>query len=239
VLSLESLRRNLRGWYLYHVKTRGWADIGYQTCTSLTVDGPVIVDLRGIGRVPAAHASASNPRANWHGGANLWTIGNTEIIEPELIEAYQDFRTRVWLPRWPTGTGVTHHRLVPGAQTSCAGNQMDGLVRSGILKKAPPTEEDMATLDSDDLAKIRGIVHSEVEELLKNALFRPTGWQSPGVLSYMHEAANWGPNVSLRYLLETALERTDISMRRLGADVGQGVPDPIVLDDPEPEPDPT
>ena len=147
VMSLANLRSNLRGWWSYHVKTRGWSDIGYQACVSMTTQGPVVVDLRGIGRVPAAHASASNPRANWHGGATLWTIGNTETPHPELMEAYRHFRTEVWLKRWPTAKGVTHHRRVPGAQTKCAGDKMELLVRAGTLTQPPTGEDDMEPID--------------------------------------------------------------------------------------------
>jgi hypothetical protein len=156
IMTLANLRANLRGWWTYHVKTRGWADIGYQACVSMTTEGPVVVDLRGIGRVPAAHASASNPRANWHGGATLWTIGNTETPHPELIEAYRHFRTHVWLPRWPTAKGVTHHRRVPGAQTSCAGDKMDLLVRAGTLAQPWTGDDDMPNLDEirDEVRKV-------------------------------------------------------------------------------------
>jgi hypothetical protein len=139
IMTLSNLRHNLRGWYNYHVNTRGWADIGYGMCVSMTTEGAVVVDLRGIGRVPAAHASSTNPRANWHGGATLWTIGNTEPIHPEMVDAYRHFRRNVWLKRWPTATGVTHHRRVPGAQTGCAGDNMNSLVVSGALTR-PPTE---------------------------------------------------------------------------------------------------
>jgi hypothetical protein len=151
IMTLSNLRSNLRGWYNFHVNTRGWSDIGYQMCMSMTTEGPVVVDLRGIGRVPAAHASASNPRANWHGGATLWTIGNTETIHPDLIEAYRHFRTQVWLKRWPVATGVTHHRRVPGAQTSCAGDNMDKLVLSGTLRQPPigdPGDDEMSVADA-------------------------------------------------------------------------------------------
>jgi hypothetical protein len=160
-MTLANLRSNIRGWYLYHVKTRGWADIGYQACVSMTTQGPVVVDLRGIGRVPAAHASTSNPRANWHGGATLWTIGNTETPHPDLIEAYRHFRTNVWLKRWATATGVTHHRRVPGAQTACAGDKMEALVASGTLRKQG--EDNMPNLDSTDLKNIYAQVRKALD----------------------------------------------------------------------------
>lgn len=136
-MSLESLRRNLRGWWAYHVRTRGWSDIGYQAAVAMTVDGPVVVDLRGIGRVPAAHASSSNPRANWHGGATLWVVGNTERLDDQLVDAYRHYRTTVWLERWPSATGVTGHRRVPGASTGCPGDPILALVDDGALTQQP------------------------------------------------------------------------------------------------------
>lgn len=176
-LSLESLRRNIRGWWDYHVNTRGWSDIGYQTAIALIHDGPVIVDLRGIGRVPAAHASGSNPRANWHGGATLWLIGNTEPIDDQLQDAYRWYRDEIWLPRWPTATGVTHHRRVPGAQTRCAGDHMDRLVRSGTLKKSPQ-ETGMAT--PKELLTADGIIKNP--RLADNPDTSNKHWQMNSVL---------------------------------------------------------
>lgn len=169
IMTLTNLRHNLRGWYSYHVDTRGWTDIGYQMCVSMTTEGPVVVDLRGIGRVPAAHASASNPRANWHGGATLWTIGNTEVIHPDLIDAYRHFRHEVWLPRWPTATGVTHHRRVPGASTSCAGNNMEKLVVSGTLTAKPgptlpPEDDELNETQAKQLADLHALLTGATDQ---------------------------------------------------------------------------
>jgi hypothetical protein len=167
--------------------------------------------------VPAAHASASNPRANWHGGATLWTIGNTESIHLDLIDAYRHFRRTVWLPRWPTATGVTHHRRVPGAKTSCAGDNMDKLVLSGTLKQPPSEdsgEDDMFT-DADRvlLQRLNQVISSNSDEKIDrpdiatgtagmrfaleqawtdtHSLTEPVPWQSSGVQEYVKNVLGW------------------------------------------------
>lgn len=120
----------LRGIRRYHVGTNGWADIGYQVC--VTQAGRVW-DCRGISRVPAAHASAANPRANWRWGAVLLLVGNHEQLSDDLVEAFDDLRHRVWLERWPGTTDVRGHRQVPGASTTCPGDTVIQAISDGTL----------------------------------------------------------------------------------------------------------
>lgn len=136
--ALRSIRR-------HHVQVRGWSDIGY--LIAFTQSGRVW-DLRGISRVPAAHASPSNPRANWHGGAGLWLIGADEEPTEDITAAARDFRHRVWLPRWPMATGRLGHGDVPGAATSCPGRPVVRLLRDGTLLL--PMEDDMPYNDWPD-----------------------------------------------------------------------------------------
>lgn len=124
----------LRGIRRYHVDTNGWADFGYQVCIS---QAGRVWDCRGISRVPAAHASAANPRANWRWGAVLLLVGNNEDLTDDLVEAFRDFRSRVWLERWPGTTDLRGHRQVPGASTTCPGDTVIRAISDGTLLAKP------------------------------------------------------------------------------------------------------
>lgn len=129
-LSRAATARALRSIRSYHVGTRGWADIGY----SVAIDGAGRVwDLRGITRVPAAHASSSHPRENWHRSAVLLLLGVDEKPPPEMVEAFRHFRTRRWLDRWPGADDLLGHRDVSGASTSCPGDPVAAVVADGAL----------------------------------------------------------------------------------------------------------
>lgn len=146
-LTREQVASRLRGWRDYHVNTRGWSDIGYQ----VAVDGQGRVwDLRGITRVPAAHASSANPDANEEFGACLFVVGNNESPTQAAIQAFRDWRTSRWLAKWPGRTNVRGHRQVPGAQTECPGDKIIALIAAGALTGTgttppPPPEEDVTT----------------------------------------------------------------------------------------------
>lgn len=146
-LTREQVASRLRGWRDYHVNTRGWSDIGYQ----VAIDGAGRVwDLRGITRVPAAHASESNPDANEEFGACLFVVGNNEQPTAAAIQAFRDWRADRWLVKWPGRTNVRGHRQVPGAQTECPGDRIIALIAAGSLTGGgtpppPPPEEDVTT----------------------------------------------------------------------------------------------
>ena len=130
-LSAEAVARRLQGWRAYHL-SRGWSDIGYQ----VAIDGSGRVwDLRGIGRVPAAHASDSNPDANEEWGACLFVVGNLEQPTKAQVNAFCDWRNDRWLRKWPHATRITGHQRVPGAATSCPGQAVLDLIDSGRLKR--------------------------------------------------------------------------------------------------------
>jgi hypothetical protein len=126
-----SILRGIRDW---SVNSKGFADIDYQVC--ITQAGRVW-DLRGIGRVPAAHASSANPSGNWQFGAVLLLIGNNEQPSSAMIEAFRHFRTQVWLPRWAGTTNIRDHSQVPGASTTCAGPRVRTLISNGSLAGSP------------------------------------------------------------------------------------------------------
>jgi N-acetylmuramoyl-L-alanine amidase len=149
VESESRVAARLRGWWDYHVNTRGWTDIGY----NFAVDQAGRVwDLRGLVRVGAHCASASNPDANHEWVGVLFILGDREEPTAAMVRAFQDFRYLVFLPRWPGRTSLTGHGRapgVPGAQTSCPGPYVaarltDGTLgqRPGTSPPAPPDEED-------------------------------------------------------------------------------------------------
>lgn len=171
-LSREQVASRLRGWRDYHVNGRGWSDIGYQ----MAIDGAGRVwTLRGTGRVPAAHASTANPDANEEYGATLWVVGDNEQPTAAAIQAYIEFRTHVWLARWPGATDVRGHRQVPGAQTSCPGDQIIRLIADGTLSRvadpAPPTEDDMTGFTDAQAARAVDALE-EIAQLLRTAAVR-------------------------------------------------------------------
>lgn len=147
-LSFDSVASRLRGWRAYHL-SRGWSDIGYQ----VAVDGAGrIWDLRGIGRIPAASASESNPDANLEWGACLWVVGNSEQPTDAAVEAFQHWRFNRWLVRWPRRDNIIGHGQVPGASTSCPGSRLRELIANRTLYRRPtaptPQPEQEPTMSS-------------------------------------------------------------------------------------------
>lgn len=140
-LTQAQVANRLRGYRSYHVNTRGWSDIGYQVCVD---QAGRLWDLRGIGRVPAASASATNPDANLEYGACLWLVGNSEAPTAAAIAAFQHWRQTRWLSRWPNATRIIGHGQVPGASTACPGSRIRALISAGVLAQFPhdPPQED-------------------------------------------------------------------------------------------------
>ena len=144
----------LRGWWDFHVNTRGWTDIGY----NFAVDQAGRVwDLRGLTRVGAHCASPTNPDANHEWLGVLFVLGDRESPTAAMILAFQDFRHDVFLPRWPGRTRLTGHGRapgVPGAQTSCPGPFVAAKLTDGTLAQPPGTEDDVTPEQANQLASI-------------------------------------------------------------------------------------
>lgn len=141
VESEAKVAARLRGWWDFHVNTRGWSDIGY----NFAVDQAGRVwDLRGLTRVGAHAASNTNPDANHEWVGVLFILGDREPPSAAMIRAYQDFRFLVFLPRWPGRTAMTGHGRapgVPGAQTDCPGPFVAAKITDGTLKQRPTEPE--------------------------------------------------------------------------------------------------
>jgi N-acetylmuramoyl-L-alanine amidase len=156
VESASKVAARLRGWWDYHVNVRGWTDIGY----NFAVDQAGRVwDLRGLARVGAHCASATNPDANHEWLGVLFILGDHERPSLEMIAAFQDFRFDVFLPRWPGRTRLTGHGRapgVPGAQTDCPGPFVAAKLTDGTLAQPSGqiSGDDMTPEQADQLSSI-------------------------------------------------------------------------------------
>jgi hypothetical protein len=112
--------RLLNGWRDFHVNGRGWSDIGYNY--AIDPDGR-IWELRGMNRIGAHSASDENPDANDNFVGVLFILGDREQVPSVMIQAFRWLRERI-LNRFPKGKQVKGHREVPGAQTTCPGEQV-------------------------------------------------------------------------------------------------------------------
>lgn len=192
VESVSRVASRLRGWWDFHVNTRGWSDIGY----NFAIDQAGRVwDLRGLTRVGAHCASASNPDANHEWLGVLFILGDQEEPSAAMIQAFQDFRRDVFLPRWPGRLKLTGHGRapgVPGAQTACPGPFVADRLTDGTLARFD-TEDDMEltdriTLTAGQSAHLGGNPTIEVGHALAYA--------AAGGFRYINDRANLASNVA-------------------------------------------
>lgn len=126
-LTKDQVAAKLRGYRTHHVRSKGWADIGYNYG----------IDQAGriwslAGKRQAAHAaSPANPGANRTLYGVLFVVGNNEPLTDKAIAAFRDLRATLGatLP-------VYGHQQVSGASTACPGRVMDA-IKSGALAEAP------------------------------------------------------------------------------------------------------
>lgn len=120
----------------FHVKTRGWVDVGY---SFLIADGQVL-EGRGAGRA-GAHTRGDN--ASSHG---ICMVGNYE----DRLPADRDLDALTWLVRhgmdrgWWDGPITGGHRDAPGARTSCPGTALWRHIGSINLHVTATPEDPMA-----------------------------------------------------------------------------------------------
>jgi hypothetical protein len=182
VESADKVAARLRGWWDFHVNTRGWSDIGY----NMAVDQAGRVwDLRGLERVGAHAASDSNPDANHEWVGVLHILGDQEPPTGAMVTAFQDFRHKVFLPRWPGRTRLTGHGRapgVPGAQTSCPGPFVAGKITDGTLAQPPgtsPGDDDVTVEELLGTTINTGQGPFKVATLLANAALLPAIFNAP------------------------------------------------------------
>lgn len=153
-LSRAGIVRKLQAYRRYHVSIKGWSDIGYQVAID---PAGRVWDLRGIDRVPAAHASPKNPDANQEFGAVLFLVGLNEAPTKRQVDAFNAWASDVWLKRWPKADELTVHRRVPGAETVCPGARIVNLVdtRRLVIRPRPtkPKPKPAAAQDAGELGR--------------------------------------------------------------------------------------
>ena len=128
-----------RAYARYHIRQRGWLDIGY---SFVIADGQVL-EGRGAGR-SGAHTAGDNDES--HG---ICIAGDYTSRPPSDA----DLDALIWLLRhgtsqgwWGTGQLTGGHRDAPGASTSCPGDALHRLIPD-INRRA--TGDDMAELSED------------------------------------------------------------------------------------------
>lgn len=151
----DSTLRTLLGYERYHVKTKGWAALGYSFAVCYERGRVTIYVGRGWG-VVGAHTLGDNDESHGVVLVGDWTRGT---VPQPMVAAV------AWLvlrgeevgagPRAITGG----HRQAPGAQTSCPGNAgMDAMraARELIDRSEPaPAPEEEETM-SVDVVEVNG-----------------------------------------------------------------------------------
>lgn len=99
-----------------HVERRGWTDVAYNY--AIDQMGRVF-ELRSEEYRSAANGDATQNKLY---GAITFLIGAGDTPTPAALRAFQDWRTHVWLKRWPDATGVVGHRDL--ASTQCPGDAL-------------------------------------------------------------------------------------------------------------------
>lgn len=247
VIGVESeaaTANRLRGYRSFHVNTRGWSDIGY----NMAIDQAGRVwDLRGLGRVGAHAASASNPDANHEWMGVLLILGDRERLSAEMIRACQDFTHDVFLPRWPGRTRDTGHGRapgVPGAKTSCPGPFAAELIVDDQLNRKP-LEDDMPTAKEivDELLSRKIPFPDWATNPDRAGLYEPgTAFRVDSILAggYAHDKLIGNRVLSVirllkaqEPLLEAAAQNEGLSAEQVAAiaqAVADAVPDDLAVD---------
>ncbi len=135
----------LNGELKYHTNPepsgRGWSDIAYQYAID---QAGRVWTLRGALRRSAANGSAT---VNERFGAITCLIGSRDTPSPALLQAVRDFRSKVWLARYPKATKVVCHSDIRPDGTECPGDKLRAHVRAGTFTT---TGDIVTTLDEQD-----------------------------------------------------------------------------------------
>ena len=122
VISKAAECSRLRGWRNYHVRGRGWADLGYNFAIG---QSGRIYEGRGL-RV-GAHATGHNSTTV----GVLFIVGDNEELTQEARDAFKALRA--YLRKKGVGAGVWGHQQMSGASTRCPGPYIMGDIRAGRL----------------------------------------------------------------------------------------------------------
>lgn len=127
--SLEASCARLRGYRNYHVRSRGWADIGYPYAID---QAGRIFTAAGSTHAAAHSATGSYKNANHENLAVLLMLAPGEEPTAEMVAAFRELRAEL-RETFRNMTGVMGHQDVKGAGTSCPGPAAARLIRTGAL----------------------------------------------------------------------------------------------------------
>ncbi|MGW9825054.1 peptidoglycan hydrolase-like protein with peptidoglycan-binding domain [Brevibacterium pityocampae] len=122
VLTQSHEARRIRGWRDYHVRGRGWADLGYNYI--VTQAGRV---YEGRGMRVGAHTAGHNSSTL----GILFMVGDNEDLTPDAIKAGSELIA--WLRNKGVGKGLWGHQQMSGASTRCPGPFIMKRIRNGDL----------------------------------------------------------------------------------------------------------
>lgn len=183
--SKSTVAARLRSWRDYHL-SRTWSDIGYNFAIDQTGR---VWDLRGAGRVGAHCASAAWPEANHYYIGVLLILGDEEEPSAAMVDAFRDFRTRVFFARFGTDADdITEHGEVRGAQTACPGPRVREAINDGDLGGQPSNGDNEGESMSwgEDLS--RGTPGSDITKLADDTLPDAASRRAAGLLGYAASA---------------------------------------------------
>lgn len=131
-LTQKQVAEKLERYRLHHVNDNDWADIGY----NYAIDGSGRVWFL-TGDTIGAHANAGgNPTSI----GVLFLVGNREQPTNAALAAFRLLRAEK-VKKFPKATKVQGHQQVPGNSTSCPGEPLMGLIKSGALTTPVPVPE--------------------------------------------------------------------------------------------------
>jgi hypothetical protein len=134
------IAERLRHYRDYHVKTKGWRDIGYNIAIDQAGRVWMLRSTQWKGNLVGAHcASPANRDANREYVGVLLLLGDKESLSSAMVAAFRDWYRSRFLPAYPGRTDVRPHGEVPGASTACAGPYVKA--RIGDLKAKPVAYE--------------------------------------------------------------------------------------------------
>lgn len=146
--SLEASCARLRGYRNYHVRSRGWADIGYPYAID---QAGRIFEAAGSTHAAAHSATPTYKRANHENLAVLLMLAPGEEPTPAMVAAIVELRADL-RKHFQNMTGLMGHQQVRGAATTCPGPAAMALIRSGALDRASgvSASPDTDTPDTDE-----------------------------------------------------------------------------------------
>lgn len=124
--SLASSAARLRGWRNLHVRTNGWADLGY----------PYAIDQAGriFEAAGDTHAGAHTVGYNFRGLAVLFIVGNNERPTAKARASFRALGRHLRKQKFKNmRTDARGHQQFPGNATSCPGKPIMRDIKNNVL----------------------------------------------------------------------------------------------------------